>query len=146
MSTSYVIDTSVLMQGVLEEDETARVQTLLFLAAQSEDVLLHIPEFALVEGANVLWKQVRFQGESVEEARQRLKDLHAFPLQTYASAGLLPRALEIGLASQLAVYDCVHIALAEHLACPLITVDDRAASGVQLKSITDFPKYSPGEN
>ena len=61
--------------------------------------------------------------------------------------GLLPRALEIALAARLAVYDCVHIALAENLRCSLITADTRQADaaqnlGINLKPITDFPEYS----
>jgi predicted nucleic acid-binding protein len=60
---------------------------------------------------------------------------------------LLPRALEIGLNNQLAVYDSVHIALAEKLGLPLITVDAKqataaTASGVVLKPITDFPEFT----
>lgn len=56
---------------------------------------------------------------------------------------LLPRALQIGLSSQLALYDSLYIAMALNLGCPLVTLDDRQAkgaiaSGVSLKPITDF--------
>ncbi len=56
---------------------------------------------------------------------------------------LLPRALQIGLSSQLALCDSLYIAMALNLNCPLITLDDRQAnaaiiSGVTLKPITDF--------
>jgi|GEM_PF-3615782 len=38
---------------------------------------------------------------------------------------LLPCALQIGLSSQLALYDSLYIAMALNLNCPLITLDDR---------------------
>jgi len=55
----------------------------------------------------------------------------------------MPRALEIGLKHQLAIYDSIYIALAEKLNYPLITVDQKQAKasqaeGVTLKNIADF--------
>ena len=46
------------------------------------------------------------------------------PLQMQPVYNLLPQALQIGLAHQLAVYDSLYIALALSLNCPLVTVDD----------------------
>jgi len=55
----------------------------------------------------------------------------------------MPRALEIGLKHQLAIYDSIYIALAEKLNYPLITVDQKQAKasqaeGITLKNIADF--------
>lgn len=60
-----------------------------------------------------------------------------------AETKVLPRALEIGLKHQLAVYDSVYIALAEQLGYSLITDDGKQAAaataeGITLKPITDF--------
>ncbi len=150
MTVAYVVDTSVLIQGYINDPNTKRMHELLRLATNS-NVSLIVPEFALVECANVLWKRVRFHGADQENTLQRIKDVIISPLQVYSSLGLLPRALDIGLAQTLAVYDCVHIALAENLQCPLITIDERQANaatavGVTLKSITDFPEYTEEEN
>lgn len=54
-----------------------------------------------------------------------------------------PRALALGMTHHLPLYDSLYIALAERLACELITVDARqsqtaAASGIALKPVTDF--------
>ena len=64
-------------------------------------VSLHVPEFSLIECANVIWKQVRFHGESVENAKRILADLRVFPLNIHPLVVLLPVALEIGLAQTL---------------------------------------------
>jgi predicted nucleic acid-binding protein len=102
-----------------------------------------VPEFARLECVNVLWKQVRFQNMPQVDAEQLVIDLMALPLQTTPFAALYSRSLKIGLTHQLAIYDSVYIALAEHLNHPLITVDQaqtRAASaeGVTIKPVTDF--------
>ena len=70
-------------------------------------------------------------------------ELLALSFQIMPTRQLLPCALQIGLSSQLALYDSLYIALALNLNCPLITVDDRQANGAiatgaTLKSITDF--------
>jgi predicted nucleic acid-binding protein len=91
----------------------------------------------------VLWKAARFRGLPPEQAMQLLIDLVAFPLFVTPLSELLPRALALSLVSDLAVYDCIFIAMAERLACPLNTVDERqsqvaSAGGVQLKAISEF--------
>lgn len=104
---------------------------------------LCIPEFCLLECVNVLWKEVRFQGLPQTQAEQIVDELLALSFRIMLTVPLLPRALQIGLNCQLAVYDSLYIALALNLDCPLVTVDDRQrngaiACGIILKPITDF--------
>lgn len=150
MTAQYIIDTSALIQGFIEDSYSLRVATLMHMVTVANSARLHLPEFCLVECTNVIWKRVRFQGETQENARRILADLQAFPLSAHASVGLLPRALDIGIEVRLAIYDCVHIALAEILNLPLITVDERQAAvaasiGVTLKPITDFPELTESD-
>jgi predicted nucleic acid-binding protein len=142
-----VVDTSVLAQGFVEDPETRRVYTLMRMVTKDKTVILHIPEFCLIECTNVLWKQAKQHGETPAAVKRMLADLRGFPLDVHAAMGLLPRALDIALQPGLAVYDCMHLALAEILAYPLITVDKKQAQiaiaiGVTLKAITDFPEYT----
>jgi predicted nucleic acid-binding protein len=56
---------------------------------------------------------------------------------------VVQRLIQDGLIHNLAVYDSVYIALAEHMSRPLITVDARQeraaiATGIVVKSLTDF--------
>jgi predicted nucleic acid-binding protein len=50
----------------------------------------------------------------VAQAKQALEDLRALPLLRRASADFLPRAFEIGWTQQIAIYDSIYIAMAEH--------------------------------
>lgn len=142
MTTRYVVDTSVVVQNLVTDIHTPAAESL-FAQASDGTVELWVPEFCLLECANVLWKAARFRGLPSEQAAQLLIDLVAFPLYVAPISELLPRALALSLAHDLAVYDCIFIAMAERLACPLITVDERqsqvaAAGGVQLKTISEF--------
>lgn len=141
MKAIYVIDTSIVMQYLLTESYTS--YAIVLVQQLQQGIQLFIPEFCLLECANVLWKQVHFQGMPQTEAEQLLVELLALPFDIMPVANLLARALQIGLSHQLAIYDSLYIALAESLNCPLITVDIKQtqaaiANNVVIKPITDF--------
>lgn len=138
---SYVIDTSVMIQYFITQIHTPEARVL--VSQMNHGDLLYVPEFCLLECVNVMWKQVRFRGLPQTDAEQFIVDLLDLPLQIVRVNTLLPRALQIDLTHQLAVYYSLYIALALNLSCPLITVDDRQLSaasdaGAIIKSITDF--------
>jgi predicted nucleic acid-binding protein len=142
---SYVVDASVISQYLITDTYTNNA-TALFRQLRRGD-RLYVPEFCRLECVNVVWKQVRFQSMSQADAEQLILDLMALPLRTTPVASLYTEALQIGLKHQLAVYDSVYIALAQHLNHPLITIDQaqsRAAAqeGITLKPVTDF-KLTP---
>lgn len=149
MIEEYVIDTSAFVQGFIRDTYTARVLTVFQRVDVLNQVILNMPEFCLVECANVIWKQVHlYQTIDAEEAKKRLANVRALTVKTHTSFSLLPRALDIALDHQLAVYDTIQLALAETLQLPLITTDEKQARiattvGVTLKPITDFPEYTP---
>ncbi|MCL1462865.1 type II toxin-antitoxin system VapC family toxin [Argonema galeatum] len=138
---NYVVDTSVVSQYSITQTYTPQARVL--VARMYEGDELYVPEFCLLECANVLWKEVRFRGLSQTNAEQIIAELLALPFQMVSVSLLLPRALQIGLTHQLAVYDSLYIALALDRGFPLITVDDKqlnaaTACGVVIKPINDF--------
>jgi predicted nucleic acid-binding protein len=138
----YVVDASVIIQFAINQIYSAQA-TILLRGLEAGRDELYIPEFSLLECTNVLWKEVRFGGLPERQAERFVQDLIELPFHIASARELLPHALQIGLAYQLAVYDSLYIALALRLSCPLITVDNRqagaaAANQVALKSITDF--------
>jgi predicted nucleic acid-binding protein len=139
--TTYVVDTTIVIKRLVKEIYTPNVKTLFRSLAEGDELLC--PEFCLVECTNVLWKHVRFHGMPQATAEETITRLLDLPLSVESVGRLLPRALQVGLAHNLAVYDALYITMAEDLDCSLITVDDRqakaaAAIGVALKPITDF--------
>lgn len=141
MTERYVVDTSVVIQRLIVEVHTPYVRRL--FAQMAQELVMVVPEFCFLECANVLWKQVRFQGMPQQTAENLLMELLELPLQVVWGSQFMSRALQIGLAHQLAIYDAIYLALAESLDCALITVDRRqteAAISTQIltKPITDF--------
>lgn len=139
--TSYVVDTSVVVQRFIVDRYTP--QTRILFSQLQTGVNLVIPEFCLLECTNVFWKQVRFQGMPLSAAEYLINDLLAVPFQIESPRDFLQQALQIGSEFQLAVYDSVFVALAQELNIPLISVDERQvraaiAQNIPIKSISDF--------
>jgi predicted nucleic acid-binding protein len=137
----YVIDASIVIEYLITGAYTANAQAF-FNQVTAADRLV-VPEFCLLECANVVWKQVRFSGMSRSDAQDLVRVLRILKLRRAPVKQLLDRALEIALDHTLDVYDSGYIALALHYGYPLITLDQRqsqaaAAEGAVLKPITDF--------
>ncbi|MBW4492591.1 MAG: type II toxin-antitoxin system VapC family toxin [Oscillatoria princeps RMCB-10] len=138
---TYLVDTSVVIEYFIRQTHTPEARVL--VARMGEGDRLYIPEFGLLECANVLWKEVRFRGMPETDAAQSILDMLDLPFQILPVSNLLPSALQIGLSYQLPVYDSLYIALALDRGFPLITVDRRQAdaamaAGAVIKPIEDF--------
>lgn len=136
-----VVDTSVVIEYLVSSTYTAYAETLFEQLTEADQLV--VPEFCLLECANVIWKQVRFQGMPEDQAAELLTDLLALRLARVQVKDDLDHALRIGLKHKLAIYDSTYIALALRFDFPLITIDQsqsRAAQaeGVTLKPVTDF--------
>ncbi len=139
--SDYIVDASVVVQYLVTDTHTVNARALFRSLTKNDKI--HVPEFCLLECANVLWKQVRFNGMLVADADILVFELTMLPLNIANVSIVLNRALEIGVQHQLAVYDSAYIALAERLDYPFVTVDARQAQaaralGVTLKAIMDF--------
>ncbi len=150
MNEDIVLDASVLIQAYVREPDTARVQTLLQGLEAPQSSRLHVPVFCLLECTNVLWKHIRFHNMPVTYAKTAIGQMTSLPLIVHPATDLLSRALTVGLEHELAIYDALYIALAEQLACPLVTADERQAdtadaTGVVLKPLADFPEFAQPE-
>jgi len=139
--TQYVVDASVVIQLLITDTYSSETENLFASIPQGNKLI--VPEFGLLECTNVLWKHVRFHNLNANDASMLVNDLIQLDIVITPAIGLMPRALQVGLAHQLAIYDSIYIALAEQLKCSLITVDKRQAKAAQaetikLKDISDF--------
>jgi predicted nucleic acid-binding protein len=86
---------------------------------------LHVPDLMFPEAGNILWKKVR-RGDLTEEQARGIAHLVAVaPLEIHPSAPLLEAAFEIATRTGRTVYDSLYVALAVHLACRLVTADEK---------------------
>jgi predicted nucleic acid-binding protein len=117
---TYVVDASVAIKWFVRENLHAEAARVLDRAGH-----LEAPDLIVAEVANVAWKKAvrgeigRPQAQLIATAmRQYVPTLHP-------SAGLIEQALEIALALNHPVYDCLYLACAEAVDGILITADRR---------------------
>jgi predicted nucleic acid-binding protein len=86
---------------------------------------LMAPDLVDVETASVLRR--RWLANDLTEGRFQvaIDDLESLPIVRYSTRGLMRRAFE--LRANVTAYDAAYVALAEGLACPLLTADTRLA-------------------
>ena len=114
-----VVDASVAVKWVIEEDHSAKAMLLLGFDA------CHAPDHWQAEAVNVLWSKV-FRGDlSAADAGERMTVLLHAPVIATPIAGLMPRAFAIAVARAVTIYDALYVALAETRDIPLVTADER---------------------
>ena len=123
--TTLVIDASIAIKWVVEEDGTADA-----LALRTRAKLI-APDLLVAECANILWKKVQRAELSRNEA------LLAARLLERADVELIPMRSHLEAATRLAIalghpaYDCVYVALAVARGCRLVTADQRLLKAVR---------------
>ena len=117
-----VVDASVLANVVADDGPDGRLAR--DRIGEAGDVAA--PDLVDVETVSVLRK--RWLAGDLSERRfgSALDDLEALPVVRYPALPLLRRAFE--LRANVTAYDATYVALAEGLACPLVTADVRLAN------------------
>jgi predicted nucleic acid-binding protein len=116
---TLVVDASIAVKWVVEEDGTAEALALRPGAA------LVAPELLIAECANILWKKVKRDELSHEEALFAARLLQAADIELSPTRRLLEAATRLALAIDHPGYDCLYLALAAERDCPFVTADDR---------------------
>lgn len=118
MNDRFVIDASVAVKWFIEEEGSQRAEHLL-----DERVELYAPRILLGEVANALWKSVK-RGEVpmplAEEALRRLPRTVRFLFDT---DDFLREALQMAVALDHPVYDCLYVEGARRRELRLVTAD-----------------------
>lgn len=123
---SLVVDASVVAKWFLPEIHSQAAERVL---RSRKDLLA--PDLVWAEVGSVLWKKVRRNEITVEEADGILKDFLRFPLQTYETKALLNTAWDLAKRTAVNVYDALYLALAIGQSCHLVTADRRFYEAVQ---------------
>jgi len=116
-----VIDASVVIEVLLHTSTGRSVEERLFAVGES----LHAPHLIDLEVAHVMRRLAAAQELSSVGGKKRLSAMADFPLVRYRHDLFLARIWE--LRHNLSAYDAAYVALAEALAAPLVTRDQRLA-------------------
>ena len=113
-----VIDASVVIKWVTPEAGTNE-------ALRLRQHQLAAPDLLIAECANILWKKVRRGELTAEQGQFAARLLERCDIELFPTRRLLARAVELAVELAHPAYDCVYIALAEHVDGDFITADAR---------------------
>ena len=125
MKPPLVVDASVVVKLLLDEEGTDRARTLF-----DRDATLMAPDFLLLEVANVLWKRTIRREMAAEKAAEGLSHAASLPLALTSTPSLVTAAIELAIALSRTVYDCSYLALALRHDCPMVTADARLVNAL----------------
>jgi len=129
----FVLDASGIIEFLIPGPWTIDIRA--FIDKLTADDQVFVPEFCLLECTNVIWKHIRFNGMPQAVAEDVLNVLQSMPLATVPSERLLLVALHMAFTNTLSVYDCVYIALARDLQCPLVSLDRMQRRAAQAEHV-----------
>jgi predicted nucleic acid-binding protein len=116
---AHVIDASIAVKWVVEEPGTVEALAL------RRGARLIAPELLVAECANILWKKVRREELSKDEALLAARLLQSVDIELLPTRSLLDAAASIAIEMDHPAYDCVYIALAAANDCRFVTADER---------------------
>ncbi len=115
---TLVIDASVAVKWVLEEEGSAQARRLL-------DQPLVAPDLWLSEAADTLWKRALTGEITPEQSHEALSILLSAPVKTVPAAGDAAAALRLAIALRQPAYGCFYLAAALRLDGEVVTADTR---------------------
>lgn len=120
-----VVDASVAVKIFVPETLSTQAQELFARFASENDAELIVPDFFLVECANVFWKWVQRSGYANKDAQAHLHDLISLGLTVFPTELIAEEALEIALKQRITAYDACYVAASKQTGFPLITADEK---------------------
>ena len=130
--TSIVVDASVAVKWCLPSlrEELVEQAEELLASSRREEVRFLVPDLFWVELANALWKAVRRNEISPNNATTAIAFVRDLDITTVPSIDFVPQALDLAISHGRTVYDSLYVALAMQSKSDLITADERLANAL----------------
>src|SRR5687767_7685205 len=125
-----VVDASVMIKWYVQENYTAEAEKLL-----DSPYDLHAPELVLPEFGNIIWKKLRRNDLTEQEANQIISAFGQQSITFHSHASLLKAAFTGAQLSGQTVYDWSYLALAVSLSCEFVTADERFYNALETTSL-----------
>ena len=130
--TIVVVDASVAVKWCLPSVREELVQEAeeLLESSRRDQVRFLVPDLFWVEVANALWKAVRRNEISSNNAAAAMSFLRDLDIATLPSLDIVPQALDLAITHGRTVYGSLYVALAMQSKSSLITADERLANAL----------------
>ena len=115
----FVIDASVVIKWIVEEEGTFEALAIL------ENAELSAPDLLIAECANILWKKVRREELSEDEAQIGARLLEQADIEILPTRHLLSSVTSLAVELDHPAYDCLYLALAIERNWQFVTADER---------------------
>jgi predicted nucleic acid-binding protein len=115
---SLVVDASVAVKWVLAESDSD-------LARQVVHFSLLAPDLLLIECGNAIWRHVQLGEVDAAEVPQLWTVLRSMPVELVVSRKLVESALDLAVALNHPIYDCLYLALALDRGARVVSTDRR---------------------
>lgn len=129
----FVVDASVAVKWVVIEEDAETARRLITSGHE-----LHAPRLLASEVANALWRKARLNEISHVDASALVTALRDMPVRWGTDEIISADAIRLALALDRPVYDCVYLALAQHLGGVMLTADLRFANALANSIHSDF--------
>jgi predicted nucleic acid-binding protein len=130
--TGFVVDANVGVKWLelfRKEPLVIEARAFLELSVQRKFGMM-VPDLFWPEVGNILWKAVRRNQCTPQDATKGLSLLENLELQTVPCSSIAQAALEIALHYRRSVYDSLYVALAQASQSELITADEKLANAL----------------
>ena len=122
---SLVVDASVALKWLVAEEGSDAADRLL-----SGGDELYAPRLMASEVANALWRKVRLGQLARGQAGVLMAAVSTAPVHWYADETVCADAVRLAVALDRPVYDCVYLAVANHINARMVTADVRFANSL----------------
>ena len=130
--TAFVVDASVVIKWVVQEEGSDAAIRLI------EGPNISAPDLLISECANILWKKVRREELTRDEAVLAAELLMRADIELVPTRALMPTALGLAVDLDHAAYDCMYLALAVDRGQAFVTADAKFARMVASAKRTDL--------
>ena len=117
--TGFVVDASVLIKWVVQEEGSDAAIRLI------AGPILSAPDLLMSECANILWKKVRREELTRDEAMLAAELLMRADIELVPTRALMPAALKLAIDLGHTAYDCTYLALAMERDVLFVTADGK---------------------
>lgn len=117
---TVVADASVAIKWYVSENFTTRAEKLLDGSYE-----IHAPELILPEFGNIIWKKLRRNDLTKQEATQILSAFQNQSISFHSHQSVIKSAFTGAQLSGQTVYDWTYLALAVSLSCDFVTADEK---------------------